>query len=77
MAEATAATTLSAALARLAERERYLALEEHAWRYDVGARYGIFNAQLALALSGKDRAEVLALLLELVAQRDLGATQRS
>jgi len=77
MAEATPATTLSAALARLAERERYLALEEHAWRYDLGARYGILNAQLALALSGKDRAEVLSLLLELVAQRDLGSTQRS
>jgi UTP--glucose-1-phosphate uridylyltransferase len=77
MAEATPATTLSAALARLAERERYLALEEHAWRYDLGARYGILNAQLALALSGKDRAEVLSLLLELVAQRDLGAIRRS
>ena len=77
VAEATAATTLSAALARLAERERYLALEERAWRYDVGARYGILNAQLALALSGRDRAEVLSLLLELVAQRDLGASQRS
>ena len=67
--------TLSAALARLAEREKYLALEEHAWRYDVGVRYGIFNAQLALALSGKDRSEVLAQVLELLAQRNLGGVR--
>jgi UTP--glucose-1-phosphate uridylyltransferase len=67
---------LSAALATLAGRERYLALEERAWRYDVGVRYGILNAQLALALSGKDRAEVLSLILDLLAQRDLGATRR-
>ena len=71
-----ATITLSSALARLAERERYLALEESARRYDVGVRYGLLNAQLALALSGKDRAEVLALILELLAQRDLGATRR-
>jgi UTP--glucose-1-phosphate uridylyltransferase len=67
---------LSAALATLAARERYLALEERAWRYDVGVRYGILNAQLALALSGKDRAEVLSLILDLLAQRDLGAIRR-
>jgi UTP--glucose-1-phosphate uridylyltransferase len=66
---------LSAALATLAGRERYLALEERAWRYDVGVRYGILNAQLALALSGKDRAEVLSLILDLLAQRDLGASR--
>ena len=65
--------SLSAALDRLATRERYLALEERAWRYDVGVRYGIVNAQIALALSGKDRAELLAQMLELLAQRDLGS----
>jgi UTP--glucose-1-phosphate uridylyltransferase len=66
--------TLSAALQLLAQRERYLALEERAWRHDVGVRYGIVTAQLALALSGKDRAEVLSLLVELLADRELGAT---
>jgi UTP--glucose-1-phosphate uridylyltransferase len=76
VAESTGGVTLSEALARLASREKYLALEEHAWRYDVGVKYGIVNAQLALALSGRDRAEVLALMLELLAQRDLGATRK-
>lgn len=62
---------LSGALAELARRERYLALERHGWRYDVGVRYGLLMAQLALALSGRDRDEVLSQLLELLAQREL------
>ena len=70
--------TLSAALAVLATREKYLALdaERRAWRYDVGVKYGLLTAQLALALSGQDREDVLARLLELVAQRELGAGRR-
>ena len=43
---------LSPALAELARREQYLALEEAGRRYDIGARYGLLTAQLALALSG-------------------------
>jgi UTP--glucose-1-phosphate uridylyltransferase len=61
--------TLSSALAALAAREKYLALEEHARRYDVGVKYGLLTAQLALAFSGRDREEVLAQLVELLAQR--------
>ena len=70
--------TLSGALAVLATREKYLALdaERRAWRYDVGVKYGLLTAQLALALSGQDREDVLARLLELVAQRELGAGRR-
>ncbi len=64
--------TLSGALAVLATREKYLALEQHAWRYDVGVKYGLLTAQLALALSGRDREEVLARLVELLAQREAG-----
>ena len=63
--------SLSAALDELARRERYLALELADLRYDLGIRYGLFAAQLALALSGKDRQEVLAQLLELVATREM------
>jgi UTP--glucose-1-phosphate uridylyltransferase len=63
--------TLSPALAELAKRERYLALERAWSRYDVGVKYGLLLAQLALALNGKDRSEVLAQLLELLAQREL------
>jgi UTP--glucose-1-phosphate uridylyltransferase len=65
--------TLSPALAELARRERYLALERAWWRYDVGVKYGLLLAQLALALNGRDRSEVLVQLLELLAQRELFA----
>jgi UTP--glucose-1-phosphate uridylyltransferase len=60
---------LTPALAKLAARERYLALEVQGRRYDIGAKYGLLTAQLALALEGGDREEVLAALLEVVAQR--------
>jgi len=65
--------TLSAALAELARSEQYLALEEDGRRYDLGARYGLLTAQLALALSGQDRTQVLSQLLELLADRELAA----
>jgi UTP--glucose-1-phosphate uridylyltransferase len=67
---------LSAALAKLAKREQYLALEKQDWRYDVGVKYGLLTAQLALALSGQDRDEVLSKLLELLTVRELGANGR-
>ncbi len=70
---ALARVTLSTALAQLAPREQYLAVEQHNSRYDLGVHYGLFNAQLALALQGQDRDEVLAQVVELLAQRDLSA----
>ncbi len=63
---------LSGALAALAGREKYLALEQAAQRYDVGVRYGLLTAQIALALSGRDRDDVLTRLLELLTVRELG-----
>lgn len=60
---------LSAALAQLPDQERYLACELAGRRYDIGVKYGLLTAQLALALEGDDREEVLALLVELLAQR--------
>jgi UTP--glucose-1-phosphate uridylyltransferase len=68
--------TLSAALATLATRQKYLALEERARRFDVGVKYGLLSAQLALALAGDDREEVLGRLIEVLAQREL-ATQHA
>jgi UTP--glucose-1-phosphate uridylyltransferase len=65
--------TLSAALAELARHEQYLALEEDGRRYDLGARYGLLTAQLALALNGQDRVQVLTQLLELLAEREMAA----
>ena len=59
---------LSSALAELASREKYLALEMAGSRYDLGARYGLWAAQLALALSGRDRDEVLSQLVLLLAR---------
>lgn len=56
--------TVSGILADLANREQYLALELKSRRYDVGVKYGLFQAQLALALSGKDRDQVLSQLVE-------------
>lgn len=61
---------LTPALARLAARERYLALEVQGRRYDIGAKYGLLTAQLALALDGHDRDEVLGNLVELLALRN-------
>jgi len=62
---------LSAALDELARREQYLALDQQAQRFDVGVKYGLLTAQMALALHGQDRDEVLARLLELLAQRTM------
>jgi UTP--glucose-1-phosphate uridylyltransferase len=42
-------------------------------RFNVGARYGLLTSQLALALSGPERADVLANLVELLADRELAA----
>ena len=61
---------LSPALAALASRERYLALEVAGRRHNLGLKYGLLNAQLALALSGADRDEVLTQMLELVARQN-------
>ena len=72
---------LSPALAALAAKERYLALEVHGVRYNIGLKYGLLIAQLALALDGQDRDEILAQLVELLASRDaradLGRAERA
>jgi UTP--glucose-1-phosphate uridylyltransferase len=58
---------LSPVLARLAGRERYLALDVKGTRFNIGVKYGLLTAQLALALDGADRENVLAQLVELLA----------
>ena len=63
--------TLSSALAELARQEQYLALEQAGHRYDLGERYGLLTAQMALALSGRDRSLVLSRMLELLALREM------
>jgi UTP--glucose-1-phosphate uridylyltransferase len=69
--EQPSSITLAAALGELAQREQYLALEQEDWRYDIGVKYGLFMAQLALALNGAERNEVLSRMVDLMAQREL------
>jgi UTP--glucose-1-phosphate uridylyltransferase len=67
------AATLSSALAELAAHEQYLALEVSGRRYDLGVKYGLLAAQVALALDGRDRSEVLAQLVDLLSLRAMEA----
>jgi UTP--glucose-1-phosphate uridylyltransferase len=55
---------LTSALLALARRERYLALETRGSRFNLGVKYGVVEAQIALAMGGVDRERILALLLE-------------
>ncbi|HEO72391.1 MAG TPA: nucleotidyl transferase [Candidatus Hydrogenedentes bacterium] len=59
---------LTPALDELARREKYLALEVKGSRYDTGAKYGLLQAQIALALAGRDCEEVLTTVVELLAE---------
>jgi UTP--glucose-1-phosphate uridylyltransferase len=67
---------MSDALQELARKEKYLALEMKDDRYNVGVKYGLLNAQLALSLNGKDREEVISLLMEMLLQRERCAGER-
>ena len=60
---------LAAALDALARKERYLAIEVQGHRHNIGVKYGLLMAQLALALDGGERDEVLAQLVDLLAVR--------
>ncbi len=57
---------LTTALNLLAGKERYLALETRGSRFNLGVRFGVVEAQIALALAGTDRERMLTLLLESV-----------
>lgn len=62
---------LTPALQELALREKYLALEVAGSRFDIGGRFGLIQTQIALGLAGKDRNEVLTLLVELLTEAQL------
>lgn len=61
---------LSEALNDLAAKEQYLALEKTDMRFNMGTRYGLMKAQLAIALSGDDRDRVMSELLEFFVMKD-------
>jgi len=63
---------LSPALHAMAARRRYLALTVAGRRYDIGSRYGLLLAQLALSLAGRDRDTVLTQIVELLAHPSNG-----
>lgn len=61
---------LSGALAELSRFEKYLALEIQGQRFNIGVKYGILNAQLALGLSGRDRETIIAQIADVLAERE-------
>ncbi len=63
--------SFTSALNTIVRRERCLAAELSGRRYDIGVKYGLLTAQLALALAGQERDEVLAGLVELLARREV------
>jgi UTP--glucose-1-phosphate uridylyltransferase len=65
---------LTEALNELAQKEQYLALEKNDWRFDMGTKYGLLKAQLALALSGHDRDQVMSELLEFFVSKNMNST---
>ena len=53
----------------LPSRGRYLAYQVEGSRYNLGVKYGILKAQLAIGLSGQDRDEILVEMMDLLADR--------
>jgi UTP--glucose-1-phosphate uridylyltransferase len=71
-APAAEAVPISGALALLADKQRYLAVQVEGLRYDMGGKYGLLFAQLAMALDGSERAEILEQIVELLVTRERG-----
>ncbi|MDX9752546.1 MAG: sugar phosphate nucleotidyltransferase [bacterium] len=61
---------LTPAMRELAQMEKYLALETCGHRYNIGVPYGYVEAQIALALAGKDRETMLSQLVEILLQQE-------
>lgn len=68
------AIQLTPALQELASRERYLAVQANGRRYDLGAKFGVLEAQIALAMAGVDREHLLARMTELWLQLEQDRT---
>jgi UTP--glucose-1-phosphate uridylyltransferase len=59
---------LTPALEELAANDKYLALEMKGNRYDTSKKLGLMLAQIALGLSGQIRDELLAQMVQLMAE---------
>jgi UTP--glucose-1-phosphate uridylyltransferase len=58
---------LTPILQQLADTDKYLALEMRGNRYDTSKKFGLFQAQLALALAGGQKEEVLSDMIQIMA----------
>ena len=58
---------LTTTLNHLADSGEYLALRINGQRFNLGERYGLLRAQLALSLAGPHRDEVMSTIIELLA----------
>ncbi len=67
------ACQLTPALQELARSEKYLAAELHGRRYDIGVKFGLMLAQIALGMAGRERDSMLTEIVELMA--DQGRTR--
>ena len=61
--------SLSSAASMLPARGRYLAHQLSGSRYNLGIKYGLLKAQLAIGLSGNDRDQILSEMVDLLAHR--------
>ncbi len=61
--------TLSDAADVLLSRGRYLAYQLQGRRCNLGIKYGLLKAQLAIGLSGRDRDQILTDMVDLLAHR--------
>jgi UTP--glucose-1-phosphate uridylyltransferase len=68
---------LTTALNALARSETYLALESRGARYNLGVKFGVVEAQIALALGGADRDRMLSGLLEAIVRIEQNAGRPS
>lgn len=59
---------LSDSLNQLVKTERFLAFHVRGERYNIGEKYGLLIAQMAIALSGPDRDRILVETVELLAR---------
>jgi len=62
---------LTPALQELALQDKYLALEMKGSRYDLGKKFGMLQAQIALGLAGEAHNETLTTMVELLAEANL------
>jgi len=62
---------LTPALQELATQDKYLALEMKGSRYDLGKKFGMLQAQIALGLAGEAHNETLTTMVELLAEANL------